>query len=39
MKAQLCFYAKNTRHTKDVRRAISELRTRDDLMRIIDEFF
>ena len=39
MKAQLCFYAKNTRHAKDVRRAISELRTRDDLMRIIDEFF
>ena len=26
-------------HAKDVRRAISELRTRDDLMRIIDEFF
>lgn len=30
MKAQLCFYAKNTRHAKDVRRAISELRTRDE---------
>lgn len=39
MKAQLCFYAKNTRRAKDVRRAIAEMKNRADTLRIIDEFF
>ena len=39
MKGQLCYYAKNIRHAKQVRMATSSIKDLDSLYRVVDEFF
>ena len=39
MKGQFCYYAKNTRHAKQVRMSTSSIKDLDSLYRVVDEFF
>ena len=39
MKGQLCYYAKNIRHAKQVRMATSSIKDLDSLYGVVDEFF
>ena len=39
MKGQLCYYAKNTRHAKQVRMSTSSIKDLESLYRVVDEFF
>lgn len=39
MKAQLCWYAKNTRHAKEVRRAITDMNDMEKLIETTDKYF
>ncbi len=39
MKGQLCYYAKNTRHSKQVRMSTSSIKDLESLYRVVDEFF
>lgn len=39
MKGQLCYYAKNTRHAKQVRMSTSGIKDLESLYKVVDEFF